>query len=98
MTKLYRALRDEPSYDAKKGDEVELELGVMEEQDLLAAKRLEIVPRRYKVVGPQVAYDTEPGGEFEAALLIEHEAALIAGGHIERVDKPAPVTKQRKGG
>jgi hypothetical protein len=56
---------------------------------------LEIVPRRYKVIGGSHVYETPPGEEFEAAMLMGQEAALLAGGHIERVDA-APKKKQKE--
>lgn len=91
----YRSLRDDPSLDAKKDDVVELDLSVTEEQDMLAAKRLELVPRKYKVIGGSVVYDTEQDGEFEAALLVGQEAHLVEAGHIERVEKPAKESKKK---
>lgn len=89
----YRSLRDAPELDANKGDVLELDLSAADEQGMLDAKRLEIVPREYRVIGSSVVHDTEPDGKFEAALLVEHEATLVAGGHIERTDKP---TSERK--
>jgi hypothetical protein len=91
---LYRLLRDDPSYDAKKGDELDLDLSETEEKDMLDARRFEIVPRIYKVIGGSVVHDTEPDGTFEAALLVGQEAHLIAAGHIERVARPAKESKK----
>ena len=93
----YRSLRDAPELDAKKNDEIELELSALEEQDMLAARRLELLPRRYMVVGGSKVFEAEPGGVFEAALLVEQEAILMAGGHIERVDdRPAKPRKKKE--
>jgi hypothetical protein len=66
-----------------------------EEAANLKSGLLEIVPRRYKVIGGSDVYETPPGREFEAALPIGNEALLIEGGHIERVEaKPAKPAKQ----
>jgi hypothetical protein len=93
----YKALRDEPSYDAKKGDELELDLSEAEEQDMLVAKRLEIVSRQYKVIGASAVDGTDPDGTFESDMTLGREQLLVAGGHIERVEKPAPQKKGKEG-
>jgi hypothetical protein len=51
---------------------------------------LEIVPRRYKVVGESVVHGAAPGETFEAGLLLGNEAQLIASGNIQRVGGPPP--------
>lgn len=56
---------------------------------------LEIVPRKYKVVGDTAIYETPPDGEFEAALNKFEEAHLIDAGHIARADS-TPTTAKRK--
>jgi hypothetical protein len=92
----YRVLNDEPTYSAKKGDEVDLELGVIEEDQLIGQGRVELLPYLYKVTGPVEVYDTPTGETFEAAISQAQETALIQGGHIERVRVAA--TEKPKGG
>lgn len=61
-----------------------------DEQANLDSGLIEIVPRKYRVVGPSTVHDTAPGGEFDAAFTMTEEAALLAGGHIARVTEPKP--------
>lgn len=87
-----------PVEGAGPGEEVELDLSILEENDHLDAERLAPVERRYRVVGSREVFDTEPGKEFERALRLEQEQMLIDGGHIELVDdepkkKPKPKPK-----
>jgi hypothetical protein len=80
-------------------EEFEHEFTAEEEAANIASGLLEIVPRRYSVVGDSEVYETAKGEEFEAALLMENEAALIQAGHIERVEeepKPAPKRKKKE--
>jgi len=51
---------------------------------------IEIIPRRYKVVGESVVHGAAPGQTFEAGLLLGNEAQLIASGNIQRVGGPPP--------
>jgi hypothetical protein len=77
-------------------EEFETDFTEEEETANLSSGLLEIVPRRYKVVGGSEVYETAPGEEFEAAIPLGNEALLIEGGHIERVDKPAKKKKEAK--
>lgn len=77
------------------GDEFEKELSEEEEATNLASGLLEIVPKRYRVVGTSRVHETDPGEEFEAALLLGQERMLIEGGHIEvAADKPKRTKKE----
>ncbi len=86
----YRVTGPRPVLDAEPGEVLEHEFTAQEEQDLLAAGRVEIIPRPYLVVGTSRVHDTDPGGTFTAGLPVGQEAALLEGGHIERVPEPAP--------
>ncbi len=93
MKQRYRVTGARPVLDNKPGAEFDAELEEAEESELLAAGRLEILPRAYKVIGPRRVMDTEQGGVFEAAFRLGQERMLIEGGHIERTTakpKPAP--------
>lgn len=80
-------------------EEFEKDFTSEDEATNLESGLLEIVPRRYRVIGGSRVHGADPGGEFEAALRIGEEAALVAGGHIERVDtKPAKTTTKTKEG
>lgn len=89
----YRAVH--PSYVAIHGTEpFDHEFDTpTEEADALRV--LEIVPRRYRVIGPNAVDGHSPGDEFDAALTMGREAQLTAGGHIERVES-ASVPKAKK--
>jgi hypothetical protein len=78
------------------GDEFEHEFTVEDEAANLASGLLELLPRKYKVIGGSEVYETPPGEEFEAALPLGQEALLIEGGHIERVEKPAKKSKKKE--
>lgn len=92
----YRVTGPRPVLDAEPGEVLEHEFTAPEERDLLAAGRLEIIPRPYLVVGTSRVHDTDPGGTFTAGLPVGQEAALMEGGHIERVpEKPDKTTKQK---
>lgn len=67
-----------------------------EEADLVSTGRLEIVPRRYRVIGTSRVAGTEPGGSFLGRYTVAQEAALLGGGHIERSDPPAVRTPTAK--
>lgn len=72
-----------------------------EEADVLAFRGgglLEIVPSKYKVVGPNRVFETEPGEEFEAALTIGQQQHLIDSGQIERVVEKPPAKRATKKG
>lgn len=80
----YRVTGPRPVLDAEPGAVLEHEFTAQEEQDLLDAGRVEIIPRPYLVVGTSRVHDTDPGGTFTLGLPVGQEAALIEGGHIER--------------
>lgn len=83
----------------KQDEEFEKDFTPVEEADNLASGLLEIVPRKYRVIGGSEVHGVKAGDDdptFEAALLIENEAALIQGGHIERVEEPAPKKKAKE--
>ena len=85
----YRAVH--PSYVAIHGaDPFEADYTAIEERDWLDRGLLELVPHRYKVVGPHAVYDTAPGDTFERAFRIDEEAHLLDAGHIIRVGGPPP--------
>jgi hypothetical protein len=84
------------AYDAKVGAVVELDIPPNWEATLIAREQLEIVPRKYQVVGGEFkVFDHSLGEKFEAGLTIEQESALIEGGHIKPVDNGP---KKPKGG
>jgi len=91
----YKVVGPRAVLDAEPGQEFDYEFSEVEEADMLAAGRLEIVPCRYQVVGGSEVFETKPGDYFEAALLVGQEAALLAGGHIERA-KPAKKSKEKE--
>lgn len=72
-----------PEWDAEVGDMIEIAIPSDEEAQLVAAGRLAIAPRTYRVIGPTEVHGAASGETFEAALPAGEEAALIAGGHIE---------------
>lgn len=74
------------------GDIFEHEFTADDEATNLQSGLIEIVPRRYKVVGASIVHATEPGGTFSAAFTIGQEAALMEAGHIERVETKASTT------
>jgi hypothetical protein len=79
------------------GDVFEYEFPSPPEEDAaIDTGLLEIVPRKYKVVGQSRVFDTAPGDEFEKALRMGQEAALFAGGHIERVETKKATPKKEK--
>jgi hypothetical protein len=84
MTNTYRAITD--TGVAMYADGVfDLDLNATEEQDALASKHIELVPRKYKVLSDNFAAGRQ-GETIEAAYLVDIEQALIQGGHLERVD------------
>jgi hypothetical protein len=71
------------------GDEFDKEFTIEEERENLSSGLLEIVPRKYRVIGDSEVFEVKATADdpmFMAALPIENEAALIQAGHIERVD------------
>lgn len=76
------------------GSEFDGEFTAEAEHDLLAAGRVELVPRAYRVVGTRMVFGVKPGGVVTAALTVGRESALITAGHLERHDKPAKPGKQ----
>lgn len=97
MSKPYKVTAPRPVLDAEPGTEVEFDLTAQEEADLVAAGRLEILPREYRNVGTSVVHDAEPGKKFTAALTAGQEQALIQGGHIEVVVKQAARAASTRG-
>ena len=85
----YKVITGGGWWGVEDGDTVDIDITPSEENEMVAAGRLEILPATYKVVGNQEVYGTKSGKEFEAALSAEQEAALIEGGHIKRVDEKA---------
>jgi hypothetical protein len=77
------------------GEEFEKAFSEEDERTNVESGLLEIVPRRYKVIGGSVVDGNEPESEFDAAMTIGREALLVAGGHIERVEEK-PKAKPRK--
>lgn len=82
----YKVAAQRAVFDVEPGEEFERELSPSEEADMLASGRLEIVPRKYRVLSRNFT-GGEAGKEIEAAYPVEIERTLIEGGHIERVDK-----------
>jgi hypothetical protein len=84
----------------QQGEEFEKEFSVEDEAENLDNGLLEIVPRKYKVIGDSRVNETDPGDEFEAALRLGQERFLIEAGHIERVEaepkKPSRKKKEAK--
>ena len=78
------------------GEEFEKDFTAEDEAENLASGLLELVPRKYKVVGGSRVHDTDPGEEFEAAIPLGEEELLIAGGHIERIQPAPPKTRKAK--
>ncbi len=92
---IYKVTAPKPVLDVEPGEILEHDFAPDEEADLLAAGRLELVPREYRNIGTSAVCGAEPGKTFKHAFTAGQEAALIAGGHIERVEtKP----KGGKGG
>jgi hypothetical protein len=89
----YKVTGPRPVEGAAPGEELEHEFTAEQEQYHLDAKRLEIIPRTYRVIGPSQlegpGYSAGPGETYSAALTVGQEAALIEAGHIERVKEPA---------
>ena len=91
---IYKVTAPKPVLDAEPGETLEHDFTQNEEADLLAAGRLEIVPREYRVIGSSKVCDTEPGKTFTHAFTVGQEQALFTGGHIERVEsKPKAKAK-----
>ena len=80
----YRVTSGAEVVDHKEGAVFDHDFSPEVEADLLAAGRIVIEPRRYKVVGSSSVNETAPGGFFLGAFTRGQEAALLAGGHIER--------------
>jgi hypothetical protein len=90
---IYNVTAPKPVCDVEPGEILEHDFTAAEEADLLAAGRLEIVPRKYRVVGSSNVADTKPGETFTHAFTVGQEQALLAGGHVERVDTAKPKAK-----
>lgn len=97
MINTYRATGSVALPEIELGDLFEHEFAADEESDLLAAGRIEIVPRAYRVVGTSRVLETDPGDELLAALTVAQEAQLIAGGHLKRRRAAAVKPKGEKG-
>jgi hypothetical protein len=80
------------------GDEFDMDYTASEEADVLAWRgggMVEIVPAKYKVIGPNQVYGTDPGETFEAALTVGQQQHLIDSGNIERA-APTPTPRRKK--
>jgi hypothetical protein len=99
---IYKVTAPKPVLDAEPGEILEHDFTATDEADLVAAGRIEIVPRPYRVIGSSTVCDTAPGKTFTHAFTVGQEQALLEGGHIERVDttkpkaKPAATTTDKK--
>ena len=82
--------------DHAPGTEFDHEFAADAEGDYISSGRLEIVARRYRVIGTSRVSGTEPGGSFLGRYTIAQEAALLGGGHMERSDPPAVRTPTAK--
>ena len=82
----YRATGSVPLPEIEVGDTFEADLSAEHEADLIRTGRMEIVPRRYRVIGNRRVFETDPDGQFEAALSAAQEGQLVAAGHIARVE------------
>lgn len=74
------------------GDVFEMDHTPEQERELLGWRgggMLEIVPRKFRVVGTSKVHETNPGDTFTKALTLGEEELLVAGGHIERVETPS---------
>lgn len=98
MGNTYRVSGRRAVLDHEPGDTFDAELTAEQEELLLRAGRLEIVPRAYRVVGSSRVFGTDPDGVFEAALTVTQEAQLTAGGHIARVDAQPEKKRPARGG
>lgn len=86
-----------PVYDVSPGEELRRELSVEEEEDLLAAGRIRVLPEKYRVVGPRPILGAEPGATVEMALRRGQRDHLIEAGHIEPApSSPRPVKPAKK--
>jgi len=92
---IYKVTAPKPVLDTEPGETLEHDFTATEEADLLAAGRLEIVPRQYRNVGTSTVADAEPGKTFTHSFTVGQEQALLEGGHIERVDTPKPKAKAK---
>ena len=92
---IYKVTAPKPVLDVEPGEILEHDFTVAEEADLVAAGRLEIVPRQYRVIGSSNVCDTEPGKTFTHAFTVGQEQALLEGGHVERVDTAKPKAKAK---
>lgn len=91
---IYKVTAPKPVLDVEPGEILEHDFTPEEESDLVAAGRLELVPREYRNIGTSNVADAEPGEKFTHAFTVGQEQALLAGGHIERVDtKPKAKAK-----
>ena len=87
MSNVYRNTFHRAVEGLEPGASGELELSGEQESEYLRSKRLEILPREYRVVGAHTVYGAGPGKTFSAALQVGQEAALVDAGHIERAKK-----------
>lgn len=103
----YKVTGPRPVEGAAPGGELEHEFDAGTEAGHIAAGRLEILPRPYRVCGPRKlsgpGYEASPNETFEAALTIEQEASLVEAGHIERLkekkesaSKAVPTSKEKE--
>jgi len=76
------------------GEEFEKDFSPEDELENLNSGLLELLPRKYRVIGGSDVDGHEPGSEFEAAIPLAREAQLV--NHIERVETPVAKPKRKK--
>lgn len=96
MSNTYKVIAPSAMFTHDPGEEFEHDFTPVEEADLIANKRIEIVPREYKVVGSSTVNGVDPGGKFMGAFTVGQERALLDGGHLERVESK-PKAKAKAG-
>ena len=84
--RTYRATGSVPLPAIEVGDTFAHAFTAEAEAELVAAGRIEILPRAYRNVGSRRVFEVDPGGRFEAALSLAQEGQLVAAGHIEPVE------------
>lgn len=88
MSNTYKVVAPSAMLTHEPGETFEHDFSPADEADLIANKRIEIVPREYHVIGSSTVNGVEPGGKFMGAFTVGQERALLDGGHLERVEKP----------
>lgn len=92
----YKVLRDSPEWDAKKDDELELDLDPVLEDEYVASGRVELAEAEYEVVGESVVDGNQPGEKFVAVMPLGREQLLVEGGHIKKVEKKSAAKSKAK--